>query len=215
MKAAIPTNEAKRLHSLHLLKVLDTQAEEAFDQLTRLAATICGTRTSLVSLVDADRQWFKSKVGLDATETPREFAFCAHAILKEEVLVVNDATKDPRFCDNPLVTADPSIRFYAGAPLVVDDGQAVGTLCVIDDTPRQLTAAQLEALAVLGHAVEAQLQLRRAVHDLELLQQLIPLCAWCRSVRGHDGSWQSLHDYVAQTGQLTHGICPACEKSLS
>lgn len=216
MKAAIPANEAKRLNSLKLLQVLDTQAEESFDQLTRLAAAVCGAPISLVSLVDEDRQWFKARVGLDATETPREMAFCAHAILQpDEVLVVKDATEDPRFSDNPLVTGDPAIRFYAGAPLVVDDRQAIGTLCVIDQKPRQLTDTQIEALSVLRHAVVAQLRLRRAIADLELLQQLIPMCAWCRNVRAGDGAWQSLHDYVKQTEQVTHGICPACEKSLS
>ncbi|MGE0394420.1 MAG: GAF domain-containing protein [Vicinamibacterales bacterium] len=214
MKAAIPTNEARRLQSLHLLKVLDTQAEDAFDELTRLAAAICGTPMSAISLIDADRQWFKSRVGVEAAETPREIAFCAHAILEDEVLVVNDATKDPRFNNNPMVTGDPSIRFYAGAPLVVDDGQAIGTLCVIDRTPRHLTDAQLDALRVLRRAIVAQLQLRRAVQDLELLQQLLPMCAWCRNVRGDDGSWQSLHDYVKRTGQVTHGICPSCEKAM-
>lgn len=215
MKAPIPTNEAQRLRSLHLLKVLDTQAEEGFDQLARLAGAICGTPISLISLVDEDRQWFKSAVGLNAAETPRDIAFCAHAILEDTVMVVNDATNDPRFRDNPLVTSDPSIRFYAGAPLVVEDGQAVGTLCVIDTKPRQLTDAQLEALKVLRQAVVAQLRLRRALADLELLQHLIPMCAWCRNVRGDDGTWRSLHDYVTHTRQVTHGLCPACEKAMA
>ena len=161
--APLTPDEPARLAALRRLNVLDTPAEAGFDDLTRLAATICGTPVAVVSLVDADRQWFKSCVGLDATETPRDVAFCAHAIRRPELLVVPDATADERFADNPIVTGEPHIRFYAGMPLVIPGGHAVGTLCVIDYTPRTLTPAQTDALRALARQVVAQLTLRGQV----------------------------------------------------
>ncbi len=161
--APLTPDEPARLAALRRLNVLDTPPEAGFDDLTRLAATICGTPVAVVSLVDADRQWFKSCVGLDATETPRDVAFCAHAICRPELLVVPDATADERFADNPIVTGEPHIRFYAGMPLVIPGGHAVGTLCVIDYTPRTLTPAQTDALRALARQVVAQLQLRQQV----------------------------------------------------
>lgn len=158
----IPADESERLAELAALDVLDTAAEESFDSLARLAAFICGTPIALVSLVDAERQWFKARVGLSATETPRDISFCAHAITNpDRLFVVTDASKDERFRENPLVTGDPDIRFYAGMPLKTGEGSAVGTLCVIDRVPRELTAAQHDALVTLSNAVVAQLNLRR------------------------------------------------------
>lgn len=164
MKAPLPPNEAQRLETLRGYDVLDTPPESAFDDLTLLAAQICQVPIAVITLVDENRQWFKSIIGLNATETPREFAFCAHAILySDKVLEVRDAQIDPRFADNPLVTADPHIRFYAGASLVAPDGLALGTLCVIDYVPRVLSAEQQTALRALSRTVIAQLELRRTL----------------------------------------------------
>lgn len=164
--AAIPKNEVKRLKVLWQYDVLDTVPEEVFDDLTDLAAHICEAPVALISLVDENRQWFKSKVGMSLTETARDISFCAHAILNEEMLVIEDATKDPRFRDNPLVTGSQRIRFYAGAPLVTPDGHALGTLCVLDKKPRKLRPEQRNALRVLAHHVVSQLELRRHTREL-------------------------------------------------
>lgn len=156
-----PPNEQRRLKILWQYDVLDTVPEAVFDDLTELAAVVCDAPICLISLVDEHRQWFKSRVGLEATETPRNISFCAHAICQPGLFIVEDATKDRRFAKNPLVTSDPRIRFYAGAPLVTADGHALGTLCVIDRVARKLTAAQKQALTILARVVMTQLELRQ------------------------------------------------------
>ncbi|MEQ8956405.1 MAG: GAF domain-containing protein, partial [Coleofasciculus sp. C2-GNP5-27] len=170
----LPSNEADRLKALERYHILDTLPEKAFDDLTKMAAYICDAPIALISLLDATRQWFKSKVGIDATQTPKEQAFCAHAILKpDQVLMVPNALDDERFAQNPLVTSEPNIRFYAGTPLVTPDGFALGTLCVIDQVPRQLTPEQIEALEALGRQVIAQIELRLNVDKLERQMQAL------------------------------------------
>ncbi len=156
IKPPTPVDELLRLETLRNLRILDTDPEERFDRVTRLAKKIFGVPIALVSLVDADRQWFKSHQGLDVTETPRDVSFCGHAILSDETMVVGDAQVDERFSDNPLVAEDPGIRFYAGRPLSAPDGSKVGTLCVIDREPREMTADDLGLLDELAHMVEEE-----------------------------------------------------------
>lgn len=164
----IPDDEADRLAALRRYEILDTLPEQAYDDITLLAAEICGTPIAAISLVDGGRQWFKSKLGLAVEQTDRNIAFCAHAILDpKQPLIVGDASRDDRFAHNPLVTGAPSIRFYAGAPLVTPDGFAVGTLCVIDQVPRTLTPRQVQALLVLSREVITQLELRSNLKRLE------------------------------------------------
>ena len=152
--APAPPNEAQRLERLRRFGVLDTLPQEAFENITALASAICETPVALISFVDEDRQWFKSRVGLEVQQTPRELAFCAHAIRHpQHVMVIEDATRDPRFSDNPLVLEEPRIRFYAGAPIVTEDGMALGTVCVIDQQPRTLSDAQHAALRSLASLV--------------------------------------------------------------
>jgi GAF domain-containing protein len=166
MTTPLPRHEKQRLKVLWQYDVLDTVPEEVFDDLTELAARICGAPLALISLVDENRQWFKSRVGVTHTETARDVSFCAHAILQSDLFIVPDATLDKRFANNPLVTSDPKIRFYAGAPLVTPDGHALGTLCVLDQVPRVLNADQRQALRVLARHVVGQLELRRQAREL-------------------------------------------------
>ncbi len=179
--APIPENEAERLMALRQYAILDTEPEEAFDELTRLAAQVCQTPISLVTFVDADRQWHKSRLGWEVDEIPREHSFCAYAILQPDLMVVEDAASDARFAGNPLVTNEPHIRFYAGmpirakfyaaAPLLTPGGQAIGALCVMDWQPRKLTPLQAQTLRTLGNQVVSQLELRRSLAELNRKQE--------------------------------------------
>lgn len=164
-------DETERLEALYEYDVLDTEVEKIFDDLTQLAAQICDMPITLISLIDYDRQWFKSKVGLDVNETSRDIAFCAHAIHQKELFEVEDTLQDKRFFDNPLVTSAPNIRFYAGTQLVSSNGHAIGTLCVIDDKPNKLTQDQRQALEVLGRSVISQMELRKKIKELSLANE--------------------------------------------
>lgn len=179
-------DEKTRLDALRKYRILDTDPEQAFDDLTFLASQICETPIALISLVDEHRQWFKSRVGIDAEQTSRSVSFCAHAIQQPNLFVVPDTLKDARFRENPLVVNDPNIRFYAGAPLVTRDGDALGTLCVVDVRPRTITDGERQALEALRRQAQAQLELRRnldelrlALEGIERLGTLVPYCSRC------------------------------------
>lgn len=174
MRAPLPRNESERLAALHAYGILDTPREEDFDEIVSLAAEICGVPIALVSFVDADRQWFKAEVGAGGIrETPVDASFCAHAILGSEVMEVADTHRDPRFQDNVLVTSEPHLRFYAGAPIASADGYKLGTLCVLDREPRQLTSLQRKSLEVLAKQVMTQLELRRQARNLVLQRETL------------------------------------------
>ena len=190
MSAPIPQNEAKRLKVLWQYDVLDTVPEELFDDLTELAGRICEAPIALISLVDEKRQWFKSRVGTTLSETSRDISFCAHAIAQSDLFIVPDALLDERFAHSPLVTTDPKIRFYAGAPLITPDGHALGTLCVIDKVPRELRLEQKQALRILARHVVSQLELRRRSRELGAARQ--------------EGA-----EYVAELEKLRDGLAKA------
>ena len=163
-----PKNETARIFQLNSYNVLDTMPEQAYDDITFIASTICDTPIALISLIDEHRQWFKSKVGLECDETDRDAAFCTHALVEpDQLLVIEDALEDDRFVDNPLVTGDPNIRFYAGAVLCTPTGEALGTVCVIDRVPRTLSETQRRGLKSLARLTIAQLELRKAMKDME------------------------------------------------
>ncbi|WP_414529167.1 sensor histidine kinase [Nodularia chucula] len=191
-------NEQDRLQALLNYTILDTDSEQAFDDLTALAAYICGTPIALISLVDQNRQWFKSKVGLEATETPRDQAFCAHTIQKpEDLLIVSNALQDERFANNPLVISDPNIRFYAGAPLVTPDGFAIGSLCVIDRIPRELSSEQKQALSALSRQVISQLELK--INLEKLTRNVTQLQETEKNLHGTNKQLTKLVDKLRQT----------------
>ena len=174
---------------------------------------------STVTFIDKGRQWFKSKIGMDDSESSLDVSFCAHAILNDAPTVVRDARLDPRFSDYPNVVGSPNIRFYAGVPLRDRDKYALGTLCVVDSTPRDLDPAQEWALSMLASQASRHLELRRlasqlreALSQVKELSQLLPICAWCKRIRDDQSYWSSVDTYLARQlhAKITHGICPEC-----
>jgi GAF domain-containing protein len=244
MIAPRPANEAERVATLRGYEILNTEPEAAFDDLTFLASYICQTPIALISLVDSDRQWFKSKIGISETQTARDIAFCSWAILENDIFVVPDVSQDERFSENPFVVSDPKIRFYAGAPLMTN-GHAIGTLCVLDRVPRQLSPEQLQALRALSSQAQGQIDLRRnlihlknalaardradadravtleelktALAKVRTLEGLLPICLSCKKIRDESGKWQPFERYVRTHSEATfaHRICPDCTTAIS
>lgn len=219
MKAQTLTQEAARLEALRQYNILDTPAEQTYDDITALSAFICDVPIALVTLVDEDRQWFKSRVGIDTQETSRDVSFCAHAILGPTIMIVNDATQDERFFDNPLVTGAPGIRFYAGVPLIPPEGHPLGTLCVIDQKSRTLSEHQIKTLEALARQVVIQLELQRvssqlaeALDKIEIMAGLIPICSYCKGIRNNQGYWSTVEAFIQNYSDVgfTHGVCDTC-----
>ena len=217
--ASPPDNESERLNALKEYRILGTKPEQTYDDITKIASTVCSAPIALLSLVDSDRQWFKSKVGVEIEETPRDWSFCSHAIHSSKPLIVSDATQDPRFADNPLVCGDPQIRLYAGFPLQTRESVRVGTLCVIDRKPRQLSDQETEVMQALARQVVAFLELRKkSIHLIESFcthnekRKMISTCSYCRKAQDNDGAWLHLDKYLSKRTNLTftHGICDAC-----
>lgn len=220
MKAKPSTTEAERLQALREYSILDTPAESTYNDITTLAAFICDVPIALISFVDSERQWFKSRVGVDVAETSRDISFCAHTILSKSIMVVKDALLDERFVNNPLVTCAPGIRFYAGVPLVTPKGYSIGTLCIIDRQPREdLTEAQKKTLEALARQVVTQLELRRvstqlanALEKIEIIEGLVPICSYCKGIRNDCGYWSTVEKFIEQYSDVnfTHGVCDRC-----
>jgi signal transduction histidine kinase len=213
ISAEIPENEVKRLKTLFDYHVLDTDPEDKFDELTHLAASVCGIPISLLSLIDEKRQWFKSHHGLEATETPREVAFCSHAILQDDIFEISDSRKDERFHDNPLVTDEPKVIFYAGAPLITPEGHHIGTLCVIDHKPKTLSSMQRQQLRIIANQVVAQLELRRSnLLKSELIDNLSILVE--KINRKNDDLYQFSHRVAHDIGAPLRHISTFAELSI-
>lgn len=196
-----PDEEVKRLATLHYYRILDTLPEATFNGVAQLAANICNTPIALISLVDSDRQWFKARVGLEISETPRCVAFCAHAIMSDEPFIIEDATKDERFTENSLVLGEPYVRFYAGVPLIASTGARIGTVCVIDTTPRTINSTQLESLKILAAQTVSLLELRlRAIERDELSQKALRAEVDNRAIIAHKAALLDLAFHGANLG---------------
>lgn len=210
---------AQRLDALGRYEIMDTPAEKAFDDLTQLASYICQVPISTLTFVDGERQWFKSKIGITADGTPISESICATAIESTGLFTVHDTLEDQTFANLVCVKGDPRIRFYAGAPLVTQDGVALGMLCAVDQVPRILTVDQQNALQALARQAMALLELRIALREKEValasvkqLQDMLPMCSYCQKVRDDDNYWQNVDAYIASHSELrfSHGICPDC-----
>ncbi len=220
--APLPPNESARLEALRRYDILDSTPESVFDDLVYLATFVTGSPVATFSLIDTDRQWFKSQIGLANQQTSRDVAFCAYTILQDDMLVVPDATQDPRFADNPLVVDDPGIRFYAGVPVRSREGMNIGSVCVIDHQARRaLLDHQRLALEAIARQAATLLELRRTaselaavMRDVRLRSALVPICSICRRYREGDSHWMTAEEKMRSVGaELTHGLCPDCFRS--
>ncbi|MDB6094398.1 MAG: hypothetical protein JWM32_1960 [Verrucomicrobia bacterium] len=221
MRAPLPTDEPGRQAALDRYHVMESGADRSLDDLAKLAAFICRSPIAAITLISHDRQLIRGKIGIEVEQSTRDDAFCAHTILANEVMVVEDAGLDERFRDNPAVTGNPHVRFYAGAPLVTPDNFKLGALCVIDSKPRKLTPEETGALVRLSRTVMTELELRRsaadlarALLDIRTLGELIPICSYCKDIRDDKGFWSRVEEYVGtRTGSdFSHGLCPKCAK---
>ncbi len=202
----LPKNEIERLIALKQYQILDTVAEQSFDDITKLASLVCGTPIALITLLDENRQWFKSAIGLDATETPRNVSFCGHAILGDDIFEINNALDDARFFDNPLVIGRPDIRFYAGVPLISEHGYALGTLCVIDQIARELNADQRDSLKLLGRQVVAQIEHRMTILKIEEMTELLENTGRIANVGGYIVDLKTMHIQWTKEVFLIHEL---------
>lgn len=223
MDFPVPANEQRRLEALRLHGILDSEPEAAFDDIALIASEAVGAPVALVSLIDEHRQWYKAKVGTAASEVPRHETFCTHALLGDDVMVVEDATRDPRFAANPHVTRDGGVRFYAGAPIVDSQGLALGSVCVVGPQARGLTPSQHRLLLALARTTMRLLEQRRtarllaeALAEVKTVQGLLPICSSCKSIRAEEGYWTQVEEYFStRTDALfSHGICPDCMQRL-
>ena len=212
-------NEEERLRALAEYRILGTQPEQCYDDITKIASLTCGTPISLMSLVDTDRQWFKSKCGFETQETSRDVSFCAHAIASPDPLIVEDALLDDRFKSNPLVVEEPKIRLYAGFPLQTPSDQRIGTLCVIDRKPGHLSEKQNQIMVALSRQVVSLLELRKrsirlldALTHMHNMDGILTTCSYCKEVRDAEGEWQHLEKYLSKITDIrfSHGICDVC-----
>jgi len=219
MSAPKPPRESERLAALRAYNILDTGPEQTYDDIVRLVAFVCRVPMATISLVDESRQWFKSRIGIADQETARDISFCSHTILGSQPMIVRDALEDNRFADSPLVQGNPHIRFYAGFPLINPEGHALGSLCAIDSAPRQLSEEQQEAMNALTRQLMVLLELRRvssqmaaALERVKTLEGLLTICAWCKRIRGSDGTWMHPEVYIRRRteSEVSHGICPDC-----
>lgn len=230
-------NGIDRIAELDAYRIMDTAEEVRYDDITELVSNIFEMPFAVITLLDESRQWFKSKIGLDVSETPREWAFCHHAILQDTILVVPDAHKDDRFKDSPLVTGAPYFRFYAGVPLISPKGVKLGTLCVLDTVARALTAKEISILETLASQVMKHLDTRRDhislfdsaerqsqaieslradLNKMKWLEGLITICSNCSNIRDEEGVWLKLERYIQNNSKadFSHGICPGCRVEL-
>lgn len=222
-------DEAARLEALARYSVLDTPREEDFDDFTRLAAHVFNAPIAVINLIDRDRQWFKSEIGLGVRETPLDSSICRHAILQNKLFVIPDTTADERFKNNPLVTGSPHLRFYAGALLQSSEGLPLGTLCVLDYRTRKITEEEGHVLQILARQVMNLLELRLTARQLAIrnqeleaarlqiksLEGILPVCAQCKKVRDENNQWDTFEGYLAKHTEVnfTHGLCPTCVES--